>query len=120
PAWSRPPRATGPPSSARPSGGTTWRACSSTPSAAGRTASRSIATSERRSKRRGNGAMGERLEAKYGLPEEAVFCSRCVMSNQRPTSTVEFKHRADRKARVLFIDEEGVCDACRFAEQKEQ
>jgi len=64
--------------------------------------------------------MGERLEAKYGLREEVVFCTRCVMSNQRPTSTVEFKHRADRKARVLAFDEEGVCDACRFAERKEQ
>ena len=42
------------------------------------------------------------------------------MSNQRPTSSIEFKHTRDRKVRVLHLDEEGVCDACRFAEQKEQ
>ena len=64
--------------------------------------------------------MGERREAKYGLPEDVVFCRRCVMSNQRPTSSIEFKHTRDRKVRVLHLDEEGVCDACRFAEQKEQ
>ena len=42
------------------------------------------------------------------------------MSNQRPTSSIEFKHTRDRKVRVLHLDAEGVCDACRFAEQKEQ
>ena len=29
---------------------------------------------------------------KYGLPEEIQFCKRCVISNQRPNSAVEFKH----------------------------
>ena len=62
--------------------------------------------------------MTEKLDAKYGLPEELVFCKRCVMSNQRPTSTVEFKHGVDQKHNTLHFDEEGVCDACRFAEQK--
>ncbi len=64
--------------------------------------------------------MSERLEAKYGLPEEVIFCKRCVMSNQRPASTVEFKHTPDREVRSLHIDEESVCDACRVAERKEQ
>ena len=58
--------------------------------------------------------------AKYGLPEQVVFCTRCVMSNQRPSSTVEFKHTKDRKVRSLHIDDEGVCDACRVAQQKER
>lgn len=62
----------------------------------------------------------DRLEAKYGLPEQAIFCKRCVMSNQRPSSSIEFKHTKDRKVRSLHIDDEGVCDACRVAEQKEQ
>ena len=64
--------------------------------------------------------MSEQLEAKYGLPEEVIFCKRCVMSNQRPSSGVEFRHTRDRKVRTLHIDRDGVCDACRFAEQKEQ
>lgn len=56
----------------------------------------------------------------YGLPSDVIFCARCVMSNQRPSSYPEFRHAADRKTPTLHIDEEGVCDACRFADQKEQ
>ncbi|MCX6056658.1 MAG: N-acetyl sugar amidotransferase, partial [Chloroflexi bacterium] len=58
---------------------------------------------------------------KYGLPENVVFCNRCVMSNQRPASIPEFKHTPDRKdAKYMHIDEEGICDACRHAEEKER
>jgi N-acetyl sugar amidotransferase len=64
--------------------------------------------------------MSETLEVKYGLPANVVFCKRCVMSNQRPSSSVEFKHTTNHKHRTLHIDEEGACDACRFAAQKEQ
>lgn len=57
-------------------------------------------------------------EAKYGLPRYVAFCKHCVISNQRPNSAVEFQHtQASRKATINF-DDEGVCDACRFAEQK--
>lgn len=63
--------------------------------------------------------MSESLEAYYGLPGEVKFCSRCVISNQRPSSVVEFKNRpADKKATIGF-DDEGVCSACRYAEIKE-
>lgn len=59
-------------------------------------------------------------QARYGLPEDVVFCKRCVMSNQRPASIPEFKHTPDRRgAKYLHIDEEGVCDACRQAEEKD-
>jgi N-acetyl sugar amidotransferase len=64
--------------------------------------------------------MPEKPEAKYGLPEDVVFCTRCVMSNQRPSSAVEFEHTRDRKAKTLYIADDGVCDACRFADIKEQ
>jgi N-acetyl sugar amidotransferase len=57
-------------------------------------------------------------EAKYGLPRQIAFCRHCVISNQRPNSAVEFKHtRESRKATINF-DNEGVCDACRLAEEK--
>jgi N-acetyl sugar amidotransferase len=59
-------------------------------------------------------------EAKYGLPSEVVFCKRCVMSNQRPASTVEFRHSPESKKTTLRIDEDGICDACRVAEHKQQ
>ena len=54
----------------------------------------------------------------YGLPSEVVFCKRCVMSNQRPSSFPEFKHTRDRVTPAMHIDEEGICDPCRYADQK--
>jgi N-acetyl sugar amidotransferase len=59
------------------------------------------------------------LEVKYGLPREVKFCTRCVMSNQRPASAVEFRHTIDSRKITLNIDDDGVCDACRTAEQKD-
>lgn len=59
------------------------------------------------------------FEVKYGLPQEVKFCTKCVMSNQRPASTAEFKHTINSKKITLNFDEYDVCDACRTAEQKE-
>lgn len=65
--------------------------------------------------------MNDQLEAYYGLPQDVTYCRKCVMSNQRPASSVEFKHKAEgRKVTSLFIDEDGICDACRYAETKEK
>jgi N-acetyl sugar amidotransferase len=61
----------------------------------------------------------EKLETFYGLPLEVKFCKKCVMSNQRPASTVEFKHTKDSKKVTMNFDEHGVCDACRTAEIKD-
>jgi len=54
----------------------------------------------------------------FGLPEEVRFCRKCVMSNQRPSSYPEFKHTKDRITPTLHIDDDDVCDACRYNEQK--
>jgi N-acetyl sugar amidotransferase len=64
--------------------------------------------------------MKQELETYYGLPADVKFCKKCVMSNQRPASTVEFKHTIDSKKTTMQFDEEGVCDACRMAEEKEK
>lgn len=61
----------------------------------------------------------QELEAYYGLPTEVKFCKICVMSNQRPASTIEFKHTKDSKKTTMNFDEHGVCDACRTAEIKD-
>ena len=61
----------------------------------------------------------KKYEAYYGLPEEVKFCTKCVMSNQRPTSAIEFKHTKDSKKTTMNFDELGVCDACRTAEIKD-
>src|SRR5690606_28358543 len=56
----------------------------------------------------------------YGLPAEVKFCKKCVISNQRPSSTVEFRSTANEKKSVIDFDEEGVCSACRYHEEKEK
>lgn len=56
---------------------------------------------------------------KYGLPQEVIFCKKCVISNQRPRSAVEFKATKDDKKETIAFGADGVCDACRFAEYKE-
>ena len=58
------------------------------------------------------------LSTKFGLPQKVVFCKRCVISNQRPNSAVEYQHTKESKKETIHFDAEGVCDACRFAEQK--
>ena len=60
-----------------------------------------------------------RLEVKYGLPATDVFCRRCVISNQRPSSSVEFEHTRESKKETIQFDENGICDACRYAEAKD-
>jgi len=59
----------------------------------------------------------ETLEAKYGLPVDVKFCKKCVVSNQRPSSTIEFKND-DTKKEVIHFDQDGVCSACRVHELK--
>ncbi len=59
------------------------------------------------------------VEVKYGLPAEVRYCKRCVISNQRPSSTVEFKSSKAEAKQTICFDEEGICSACRFAELKE-
>ena len=59
-------------------------------------------------------------KAYFGLPENVLFCKRCVISNQRPSSSVEFKHRHDEKKATIGFGDDGVCDACRYHEVKDR
>ena len=56
----------------------------------------------------------EEFEAFYGLPKEVRFCRSCVISNQRPSSTVEFKHSKDERKKTIGFAEDGICDACHY------
>lgn len=67
----------------------------------------------------GDGCDHAALEAKYGLPSTVRFCKRCVISNQRPSSVVEFKNTGAEPKPTIEFDDEGVCNACRFAEIKD-
>lgn len=56
--------------------------------------------------------------ALYGLPEKVIYCRKCVISNQRPNSAEEFKHTKGIKKATINFNEDGICDACVFAERK--
>ena len=55
-------------------------------------------------------------DVKWGVPENVKFCSRCVISNQRPGTSVEFKHNDQKQNTISFTDQ--VCDACRYHDYK--
>lgn len=56
----------------------------------------------------------------YGLPSEVKFCKKCVISNQRPSSTIEFKSDSGEKKKVINFNDDGVCSACVYHEEKEK
>lgn len=58
------------------------------------------------------------LEAFFGLPSEVRFCKSCVISNQRPSSTVEFKHEKQEKKKTIGFADDGICDACHYHQEK--
>jgi len=53
-------------------------------------------------------------KALFGLPEKILFCKKCVISNQRPNSTVEFKHLSTDRKETIGFDANGVCSACNY------
>lgn len=62
----------------------------------------------------------DKPEALYGLPREVKFCRRCVISNQRPNSVVEYKKTKEAKQETIGFGDEGICDACRYHEVKDK
>ena len=44
------------------------------------------------------------LKSLYGLPKKVIFCKKTLISNQRPTSEIEFLHNRNTKKKALFID----------------
>ena len=57
------------------------------------------------------------MKTLFGLPEEVKFCSKCVISNQRPNSSIEFKNKNQKKIGIQF-DKNNVCSACNYHEVK--
>jgi len=58
------------------------------------------------------------MKPSLGLPEKVEFCLRCVISNQRPNSTVEFENTKNEKKETITF-KNGVCEACLFHDEKE-
>ena len=57
-------------------------------------------------------------EPLYGLPQKIIFCKKCVISNQRPNSAIEFKNKMGSKKDTINFNNKGICDACTFADKK--
>lgn len=55
---------------------------------------------------------------RYGLPLHVRYCRRCTISNQRPSSTVEFRATASDRKETIHFSDDGLCDACRWFELK--
>ena len=55
----------------------------------------------------------------HGLPEKVTFCKRCVMSNQRPSTTPEHT-KSSTDIKTAEFDENGVCHACLFSDFKKK
>lgn len=54
----------------------------------------------------------------YGLPPNVCYCKKCVISNQRPNSAIEYQNVKGLKKATINFDENGICDACNYAVQK--
>jgi N-acetyl sugar amidotransferase len=54
----------------------------------------------------------------HGLPEHVIFCKRCVMSNQRPSTSPELRKKSTKIETVSF-DDDGICHACKYSEFKQ-
>jgi len=54
----------------------------------------------------------------FGLPPKVKFCKKCIISNQRPNSEFEYTHTLKTKKRTININEDGLCDACKYAAEK--
>ena len=61
-------------------------------------------------------SMGEPL---YGLPKDVEFCKSCVVSNQRPSSSVEFKNDGKAKKNTIAFDLNKICDPCKIRKLKD-
>ena len=55
----------------------------------------------------------------FGMPSKVVFCKKCVISNQKPNSTVEFRLKDTSKKDGIKINE-NICSACEYNEIKKK
>jgi N-acetyl sugar amidotransferase len=58
------------------------------------------------------------MKTKHGLPEDVVFCKKCVMSNQRPATHPEFIKKTTSDTPTSSFGNDGICDACKYTEYK--
>lgn len=52
-------------------------------------------------------------KVKYGLPAQVMYCKLCVMSNQKPNTSVEYLN-SDADRTYIGFDAEQICAACQY------
>ena len=61
-----------------------------------------------------------KLKTLFGLPSKVIFCKKTLISNQRPTSAIEFLHRKKTKKKTLNIDKNGISDSWKYSQLKKK
>ena len=56
----------------------------------------------------------------FGLPKKVIFCKKTLISNQRPSSEIEFNHNIKTKKKTLHIDKNGISDSWKYSRIKEK
>ena len=64
--------------------------------------------------------MNKKNYSLFGLPENVEFCKKCVISNQKPYSAIEFKSKNSSNKGGILFDDNNVCSACNFKIVKER
>ena len=54
----------------------------------------------------------------HGLPEEVIFCKKCCISNQRPSTKREFSKKSSKDTETVGFGDDGICDTCKWFEIK--
>ncbi|MBD1153669.1 N-acetyl sugar amidotransferase [Pelagibacterales bacterium SAG-MED23] len=60
------------------------------------------------------------MKVLYGLPKKILFCKKTLMSNQRPTSAIEFKHQKKTKKKTIDFDKNGISKTWYYSRQKKR
>ena len=61
-----------------------------------------------------------KLKTLYGLPSKVIFCKKSLISNQRPSSEIEFLHTKKTKKKTLYIDKKGISDSWKYSRLKKK
>ncbi len=64
--------------------------------------------------------MKNNIKPLYGLPRKVIFCKKTLISNQKPTSSIEFNHNLKSKKRTLFIDKNQISDSWKYSRVKKK
>jgi N-acetyl sugar amidotransferase len=55
----------------------------------------------------------------HGLPEKVIFCKKCCISNQRPSTKREFSKKTSADTETVGFGDDGICDTCKWFEFKQ-